>query len=376
MEVGRNIVRKLKITRSLKSADELAATLQPSAPNGIIHLHCLELHGNDINIEGAHALKVLLSESTALTCLKIQWSRIPPEALQVIGEGMMENSSVRELSLSGVGFDDEQASLFACMLEKTLLLQRLDFSNNDLKDRSLDAMGHALTTCLSLTSLDLSWNCLELKDAVVFLRGLSSNSTLRSLKLGKNDIAKEGARTLAECLMHNTSLQQLDLSSNKIGNEGAEMMGQLLRKTTSMQDLNLFNVFCNEDGPVPIARAMATNTTLLHLDLGCNRLSAAGIEAVASSLTNNSSLQTLSLTSALSRTAAYASPRTQALIYAMPLRYLDLSYNELQDSDAYYLARALGHHGSLQVHTVHLSKMQCCSCTAHACKGLHIITHP
>ena len=188
-------------------------------------LTSLNLSGNGIGAEGAHALVAL--------------------------------TKLASLNLADNGIGAEGAHALAALTNLTSL---------NLVDNVIWPGGaRALAALTNLTSLDLARNRIGTEDA----RALAALINLTSLNLADGSIGAEGARALASL----TNLTSLNLWGNGIGAEGAQALAAL----TSLTSLNLWDNSIGAEG----ARALAALTNLTSLDLTGNRIGVEGARALA-----------------------------------------------------------------------------------------------
>lgn len=131
-------------------------------------------------------------------------------------------SSVRNLSFTGLDWDDSQASRLSAALAWCPVLENLDLSSNAIQQ--CEALASALTSLSTLEVLHLNEN--RIADTVVeALAGvLSRLPALRSLELRNNQIGDSGAEAIAAALSHAPTLNYLHLGGNRIGHAAAQQL--------------------------------------------------------------------------------------------------------------------------------------------------------
>lgn len=200
---------------------------------------------------------------------------------------------------------------------------------------------------------------------------LQKNTSLKKFHFAENYIGDERVRLLAEALQNNHSLETLELTGSSISSAGAQALAELIAKNTPLISLDLVDNDIGNDGALLIARALESNTNLTYLDLrlntslgerGSNAIAYAmaarltqnitqtltlhmplykqGVEALAKSLENNTSLTSLNLADdkiddEAVRYIASAIERNTALTR------LDLTDNEIEEDGAQALLKAL-----------------------------------
>ena len=102
--------------------------------------------------------------------------------------------------------------------------------------------------------------------------GLAHNASLAELNIGgnifsRNNITREGCVHLFKALCNNTSLKKLNVSHNKLGMKGSVALAEMLSCNKSLTELNLCWCYSPEAGLREIARGLLQNTTLQTLTL-------------------------------------------------------------------------------------------------------------
>jgi Ran GTPase-activating protein (RanGAP) involved in mRNA processing and transport len=175
-------------------------------------------------------------------------------------------------------------------------LQRVDLSNNYVRDYGAQCLGSWLATTGTLTDLELTDNQIGVPGAVALAQALQGGRGLRRLSLAYNQLGDEGAAAVAGGLTRNQTLKDLDLSDNDIGDPGSEALaGVLSVSTCRLTALNLSVNRVGVEGGRALAVALAKNRTLTHLDLGCNPAGTPVAIAFAQTLERNSCLLSLDL---------------------------------------------------------------------------------
>lgn len=100
----------------------------------------------------------------------------------------------------------------------------------------------------SLLDISLYSNEIDAEGAQLIAQMLVGNSRLRTLGLSNNIIGVGGARELAQvCLKDLTSLTRLALESNLIGNSGLEAVARSLAENTTLKEIFLYNNDLDDD---------------------------------------------------------------------------------------------------------------------------------
>ncbi|XP_048853252.1 NACHT, LRR and PYD domains-containing protein 12-like isoform X6 [Brienomyrus brachyistius] len=235
---------------------------------------------------------------------------------EVLSSALRSNSSpLRELDLSDNNLKDSGVKLLSAALgDLHCKLEILRVGRCELTEKCCEALASALRSNSSpLRGLDLSDNDLQDSGVKLLSAGLGDlHCKLEILRLSGCRVTEEGCSSLASALKLNPShLRELDLSYNHPGDSGVKLLSAVL-----------------ED----------PNCKLEKLQVGRCELTEKCCEALASALRSNSS----------------------------PLRGLDLSDNDLQDSGVMLLSAGLGDlHCKLEI-----LRLSGCRVTEEGCSSL------
>jgi Ran GTPase-activating protein (RanGAP) involved in mRNA processing and transport len=139
---------------------------------------------------------------------------------------LADNTSVRELLLSGHALSEEGARHFGAALRKNRTLRRLALGNASFGDKALEALLESWCN-ETLAHLDLELKGLSAAAMPALLAVLRTPSGLVSLHLGRNALGDEGAAVLAEGLRW-AALERLDLHDCGVGEAGCRRLGEAL----------------------------------------------------------------------------------------------------------------------------------------------------
>ena len=116
----------------------------------------------------------------------------------------------------------------------------LDLSFNELESSCAQQIAQLLSWKTSILQvLDVSNNNIRDRGAKFIATALENNEHLEVLNLSSNAITESGGTSLAKALQHNQSLRSLDLSENPIGGQALGAFKTLLDENKRITELKL-----------------------------------------------------------------------------------------------------------------------------------------
>lgn len=182
---------------------------------------------------------------------------------------------------------------------------------------------------------------MKFSDAESLSMCLENTATLVSLSLRCNILDDDLLEILMEGLSQNFSLTHLDLSHNKLSDVGAQMLSEYLSQPCTLMYLNLADNQIYGEGGLLLGRALHYNSTLCELNMRLNRLGDMGGRVLLDGLVQNTTLTSVNLSS--NSLADEATTMLSALLSnaASPLTLVDLSSNDLTETEGRALLKAL-----------------------------------
>jgi hypothetical protein len=184
LSLGGNIVADGVVSNHIgdEGAIAVAATLQL----GNTAVTELDLHRNDIGVEGATAIAIALQVNTAITMLNLNWNNMGDAGVAAIAAALKGNAALIKLHLQG----------------------------NSMGAAGAKAIGDALRENTALTAIGMYDNSIGDAGATAIAAFVQFNTALKTLDLGKNEIGVAGATAIAAALLVNTGLTELTLDNN------------------------------------------------------------------------------------------------------------------------------------------------------------------
>ena len=204
--------------------------------------------------------------------------------------------------------------------------------------------------------LTLAKNILGDTGAIIVVRTLARALNIIHLDLSSNSISPEGAMDVLKVVTTHGSLVSFDISSqeglhrNRLGPQGALAVVHLLKRNRLLWILNISGTALGNDGLEAIVDGITDNKTLLSLGLGNNNITGKSIESFSRAVAF-SNLTHLNL--AANRLGNQGCDFISALIMgsygtACPLRFLDISRNEIGFPGSSKIFNAMSRNANLE----------------------------
>ena len=134
-------------------------------------------------------------------------------------------SSSKTLELLCIQWHDY--NVMKCLANNNTL-HDLRMNHCQLDVAKLDIIGEMLSHNQSIRSIDLSNNCIKDDGVEKLVHHLMSNSTLHHINLCSNDITEVGAYHLSKLMIIHSSLTSIELSNNPLKDKGVHLLLQSL----------------------------------------------------------------------------------------------------------------------------------------------------
>lgn len=230
---------------------------------GECYVQILDVSGNHISHTGAVFIKDILTKNRSLKELNLANNEISAKGTLAISQGLANNKNLLTLNLRGNNIKTGIDELISAIANSNL--KNLNLSGNGFENKEIYKFAECLRKNASLEILDLSWN--KLSSAVEeILAAINSNisSSLHTLLLNNNLICNENCIKIAEIWKTNgMHIKRLDMSNNKIKHAGASALAETLN-VTSIIEFNLSGAQCNKD-------VFAQIKTMLQYNISSNQ---------------------------------------------------------------------------------------------------------
>ncbi|XP_048853343.1 NACHT, LRR and PYD domains-containing protein 12-like isoform X2 [Brienomyrus brachyistius] len=293
---------------------------------------------------------------------------------EVLSSALRSNSPpLRELDLSDNNLKDSGMKLLSAALEDLhCKLEILRVGRCELTEKCCESLASALRSNSSpLRELDLSNNDLQDSGVKLLSVGLEDlHCKLEILRLSGCRVTEEGCSYLASALRSNPShLRELDLSYNHPGDSGVKLLSAVLEDPScKLEKLKLSGCRVTEEGCSSLASALKLNPShLRELDLSYNHPGDSGVKLLSAALGDLHCKLEILRVGRCELTEKCCEALASALrSNSSPLRELDLSDNDLQDSGVKLLSAGLGDlHCNLEI-----LRLSGCRVTEEGCSSL------
>lgn len=286
---------------------------------------------------------------------------------------VLENLGSRLISLDLQINQVTHKSVKKCLLH-TPFLEKLNLSNNSLKQIDLEDIAHALERMNRLTDLNLSGNIItslapSLKYMTSLLKldisrtqnlhlivlptnvintnfqvvapSLCMMTRLTNLNLSGNIITVNAAKALSPALKYMTNLLSLDISQTNIGHMSLKVLTTSIITMTNLESLNIGCNWTGSDGQDDLLLILQKLTRLKELDMSFSEIGVDKMIAFSPFLTK---LKRLNLSG--NQIAEYF--ECPIASFKMPnLEFLNLAANNITPKTAVGLAKSLERMSSL-----------------------------
>ena len=237
-----------------------------------------------------------------ITAIDLRGNSLDLEAVSLLINALLEVRTVEDLDLSdnrelGSAGAEALCAVLPCTVnDREPGLRVLSLVNTGIGSAGAISLATVLERNSTLTRLDIS-NC-DIRDAgaVAFGGVLAENVTLKVCNLSWNGIRYRGAHAISEGLRFNNTLVSLDLSHNeRMGDAGVSSFGASLDENSTLETLDLSSTGAGKASALVISEALDSNKAIRVLRLNNNPLTVTGIRRLAHGLLLNESLEVLNL---------------------------------------------------------------------------------
>uniref|UniRef100_A0A087XAF4 CARMIL C-terminal domain-containing protein n=1 Tax=Poecilia formosa TaxID=48698 RepID=A0A087XAF4_POEFO len=222
--------------------------------------------------EVTRSIQEFFSQSCELRYVGLSATKLPPQALRLLLQGLATNTRLFGLEL--------------------------DLSSCELCSAGAQVIQEHISEAKAIRSLDISDNSFE-NDMVTLVLSVGRCQSLHHLALGRNFAMKSRALTdllhrIAQLIQdEECPLQSLSVSDSKL-KTGMHILLSALGGHATLTELDISGNNIGDTGAKMLAKALMTNTMLRSLTWDRNNVTARGFQDVADALERNFTLQKMS----------------------------------------------------------------------------------
>lgn len=273
--------------------DEGCTNLSLHMLAGNYTLRNLYLSGNHIKKKGAMALAGAILHGCSLAKLHLSANELGPSGLKVLSGAIAEMDARRQhilqrqggiiiaavkpqaiehLLLDNTAMRRQGLVTLSSMLVSNQSITVLGLSNNGIDDHDMALLSQALAQNknIPLSAIHLSFNKITCVGVECFMNAIWGSKTLKEIKLDNNKMQDRGAQ-LCSVVLGAVPLEVLDISFNRVSTVGIKALMKSVSENDSLQLLSLSGMPMDQNASKAISYALAYNQSLqrFHIDSCC-----------------------------------------------------------------------------------------------------------
>ncbi|EOA20333.1 hypothetical protein CARUB_v10000639mg [Capsella rubella] len=229
-----------------KEAAQAVSELIPSTEN----LRVLHFHNNMTGDEGALAIAKVVRRSPLLENFRCSSTRVDSEGGIALSEALEHCTHMEKLDLRDNMFGTEAGLSLSKTLSSYKHLTELYLSYLNLEDEGAIAIANALKESASpIEVLEMAGNDITVEAASAIAACVAVKQHLNKLNLSENELKDEGCVQIAKSMEEDHSkLQYVDMSTNYIRRAGAQALAHVVIKKEAFKLLNIDGNIISEEG--------------------------------------------------------------------------------------------------------------------------------
>lgn len=227
----------------------------------------LNISGNIINVRNAKTLAQPLKYMTCLLKLDMCGTHMGHISLKIMSKSIMCMTKLEYLNLGSNWTGDRSQDDLALILQSLPNLKDLDLSYSEIGTTKMNVLAPVICNLSKLKRLNLKGN--EIGEHFETHIPLFKIPTLEFLDISLNRLTTKGVSILAESLETMTSLTHLSLTNNEIGTEGCILLSSSIKKLKRMTTLDIGHFVDSDLTPLIVSLSSLPNLT--SLDMSCNQ---------------------------------------------------------------------------------------------------------
>lgn len=213
-------------------------------------LKVLKFHNNMTGDEGAIAISEIVKRSPLLEDFRCSSTRVGSEGGSALCEALGSRKYMKKLDLRDNMYGVEAGLVLSKALSKHSNLKELYLSYLNLEDEGVIAISNALKeSAPSLEVLEMAGNEITIEAVPCLAACIVEKKLLNKLNLSENELKDEGVIQLCEALEDgHEGLKEVDMSSNSITRAGARVLARAVVKLPKFKLLNLNGNYISDEG--------------------------------------------------------------------------------------------------------------------------------
>lgn len=273
-------------------------------------LRNLSLAGNNVRKKGATALAGAIMHGCSLSKLNLAYNRLGSEGTRVLAQAIAESENrvqqllqrqggikigynikpvtLEEFHLDNTNIKSKGMATLSSMLVTNFNLHTISLANNNVDDQDMSLFSQALAQNknLPLKTLVLSFNNITCVGVECLMNAVWGSSTLREVKLDNNKMQDRGAQ-LCAVVLGSIKLELLDISFNKITTVGVKALMKSLSENDSLQNLSLCGIPMDQNASKAVSYALAYNQTLQRFNIDSCSVGYSGQRHIVAGIVSN-----------------------------------------------------------------------------------------
>ncbi|CAA0403629.1 unnamed protein product [Arabidopsis thaliana] len=229
-----------------KEAAQAVSELIPSTEN----LRVLHFHNNMTGDDGALAIAEVVKRSPLLENFRCSSTRVGSKGGNALSEALEHCTHMEKLDLRDNMFGTEAGVSLSKTLSSFKHMTELYLSYLNLEDEGAIAIVNALKESASpIEVLEMAGNDITVEAASAIAACVAAKQDLNKLNLSENELKDEGCVQIANCIEEGHSkLQSIDMSTNYIRRAGARALAHVVVKKEAFKLLNIDGNIISEEG--------------------------------------------------------------------------------------------------------------------------------
>ena len=275
----------------------------------------------------------ILSKDDICSRLILDKNNLGDENISILLNMLKNDNNLIEISLESNSLTAKGGEAIFQYLIKQKSIISINLSSNEgiyrnrIRPEGVKLLENVLQKNLILEKLDLSTNSICNEGLKYIINGLNNNFSLRYLNISNNKINEKGIEYMHENLV-NCKLNELNISSNKICNRGCILLGECLStKLNEITTLNLSDCRINFQALTDFFLLILNNHRIKNLNFNNNNLNSDKWDTL------NCITQLTLKSISFSNCNLLKSVMNLALLFKKhpSIKYLNLSYNKIID---------------------------------------------